>query len=453
MTEPFVRTHLGNNPGIVGARWWQESLAIAGDPVARRQTLLNLAVVGASLLGVGVIGSVACRAAAGDDERVEKRDALTMQRDYGWNFGSETEALTFDGQTYTPFNAAAMTTLVGDLTPAPAWRPYYVPTLFQAPTAMPRLTLQGSTTPVKPLREVLTPINTPAMREAYRQGRALASLFEGLPLDRAVIADLEGPQAVAFAAGAASVFDPVFVFDNWPHPLGVVPSHLTLAAVAHYQPLFIKARTSRSPRSIPLFVLDRKRVTAYTSENTQFDNRYVARLPSAENLKAANIKRVLYVNPSASYPLEADDLNADFVEYGKSGVEVKATAGTDFRPDPATPATPPPGQVVASPDDWPPYYYGGDAGSHYGFWNDYRWNPPQKPVKKAPMGNSGLAGSYTPTPRNTMYSGTGTGTTKTRPATIGAMPVVVAAATGLIVGAAVTRSGSYGRYSSSWGGG
>lgn len=456
MNEPFQRTHLTDNPGIIGARWWQESLAIAGDPVARRQALQGLAIVGASLLGVGVIGSLACRSASGDDDsRVEKRDALAMQRDYGWSFGAEADPLTFDGQSQAPFNRAALDTLVADLTPpTAALRPYYVPTLLQAPPAMPRLTVQGSTTPVKPLREVLTPINTPAMREAYRQGKALASLFEGTPTDRLVIVDMDGPLSVAFAAGAASVFEPVFVLDNWPHPLGVVPSHLTLAAVAYYQPLFVKARAARRS-AYPLLVLDRARVAPYSSEATQFDNRYVARLPSAANLKTLGVKRVLNVNPSASYPNETDDLNTDLLEYTRSGVEVRGAAATDFRPDPATPPTPPAGQPApATPDDWPPYFYGGDAGSHYWFWNDYKWNAPQKPAKKAPSGVSGLATSYAPTPRTTLYSGTGTGTAKTRPAGMGAMPVLVAAATGLVVGAAVSRSGSYNRYgSSSWGGG
>jgi hypothetical protein len=131
-------------------------------------------------------------------------------------------------------------------------------------------------------------------------------------------------------------------------------------------------------------------------------------------------------------------------------------AASDFTPDPGAPSSPPAGAPQASPDDWPPYYYGGSADSHYGFWNDYGWNKPQRPVLRPPSGTSGLATSYRPTPRTTVYSAGGTGSTKSRPATIGAVPVVVAVATGVIVAAAVSRSGrsgSSGRYSSSWGGG
>src|SRR5207248_1309850 len=86
--------------------------------------------------------------------------------------------------------------------------------------------------------------------------------------------DVQGPTSVAVAAGMAPGFDPVFVLDNWPHPLGVVPSHLTLGAVLYYRPLFMRLRGSRTGRAPPVFVLDRNRLARYTDEETQFDNRY-----------------------------------------------------------------------------------------------------------------------------------------------------------------------------------
>lgn len=446
MSEPFSRSHLVNNPGIVGARWWQESLAIAGDPVARRAALISLSAVGVSLLGVGVVGSLVCAGSSGDDDKIEKREALAIQRDYGWNFGAEEVSLTFDGASTAAFDRASLAAMASALAPGQGGlKPHFVPTLFQATTAMPRLTIQGRTTPVKPLADALRPIYTTAMREAYRCGKALASLFDNTPSDRLVVVDMPGPEAVAFAAGAAERLEPVFVFDNWPHPLGVVPSHLTLAAAAYYQPLFVKARGSRKPNAPGLIVLDSNRLNAYTSESTQFDNRYVARLPSVESIKALGDKRILHVSPSASFKQEADDLNADYVAYKQAGFDVKMVAATDFRADPSTPSTAP---ANTSPDDWPPYYYGGDDASHFWFWKDYPWNPPQKPAKPA-MGNSGLHGSYSPSARSTMFSGTGA--SKTRPASMGAVPVLVAAGTGVIVGSAVSRSGSLNRYSGSSG--
>ena len=114
------------------------------------------------------------------------------------------------------------------------------------------------------------------MQRAYAVGEALARLA-GWRQGLAVLVDLPGPEAVAFAAGAADVFEPVLLLDNWPHPHGVVPSHLTLAALAYYQPRF--ASQKERVVSAPLFVLDRARLTAFSEETDRFDNRYYARMP------------------------------------------------------------------------------------------------------------------------------------------------------------------------------
>ena len=110
------------------------------------------------------------------------------------------------------------------------------------------------------------------MEAAYARGKSLASLFASVSetgqtpagTKTALIVDLPGPEAVAFAAGAISIFDPVFLFDNWPHPRGVVHAQDTLSAAAYYQPLFADARsTSRTNARLPMFVLDRGRIATY----------------------------------------------------------------------------------------------------------------------------------------------------------------------------------------------
>src|SRR5271170_5569626 len=78
------------------------------------------------------------------------------------------------------------------------------------------------------------------------------------PAGAMVVVDLPGPEAVAFAAGAASAFDPVFALDNWPHPRGVVPAHQTLAAAAYCQPLFARRASGSAAPRWPLLVLDRR---------------------------------------------------------------------------------------------------------------------------------------------------------------------------------------------------
>ncbi|RYE86394.1 MAG: hypothetical protein EOO75_15775, partial [Myxococcales bacterium] len=331
----FTRTHLTDKPAIVGARWWQESLTISSDPIARRQALTALLVTGGALATAGIIGSILF-ASSGDDTRVEKKEALTMQRDYGWSFGAEDEKLTFDGVTYIPFDQTKLGSLVSDVTPVQGpLRPFFDPTLLQSLSATPRLTVPGATTTPVPLSQALTPYRTAATAIAYRQGLALASLFAAGPSDVLVIVDLDGPAAVAFAAGAAGAFEPVLQFRNWPHPLGVVPAHLTLGTIVHYQPLFVRQRAARAGRGAPLLVLDRARLAPYTTEDSQFDNRYVARPPSPESLRSLGLRRVLYVNPSGSYTREMDDLNEDLVAYAKAGVDVRYVAATDFAPDPA----------------------------------------------------------------------------------------------------------------------
>src|SRR5207248_11566870 len=122
------------------------------------------------------------------------------------------------------------------------------------------------------------------------------------------------------------------VLDNWPHPLGVVPSHLTLGAVLYYRPLFMRLRGSRTGRAPPVFVLDRNRLARYTDEETQFDNRYVARLPTATNLQSLGIRRVLYIAPDQSDMRELDDLNADFVAFRDASIDVKVMPLSDLMP-------------------------------------------------------------------------------------------------------------------------
>src|SRR5262249_38185625 len=139
-------------------------------------------------------------------------------------------------------------------------------------------------------------------------------------------------------AGAAIAFDPVFLFDNWPHPRGVVRAHQTLATAAYYQPLFKKERaTSGKP---PMFVLDRRRLSTYTDDATQFDNRYVSKLPQPGSVMSRTLgaEHVLYVVPRGlDTARELDDLNDDFVAYAAAGLDVKAVATEAFYSAPTPP--------------------------------------------------------------------------------------------------------------------
>lgn len=458
--ERFQRDEKVDEAGIVGARWWQESLS---DPVPRRAAIAGILVAGGVLTGLGAILAMCGRSKASpsdDDVQVQNRTALEVQKEYGWNFGAVGEALTFDGHTEQPYDPAALDTLGEDLAPDSArLRPFYVPTLFASPSALARSIAPGESAVVPPLKTSLRPISTPAMDVAFHQGRALASLFEltSAPTDVALVVDLPGPEAVAFAAGAATRFAPVFTFDNWPHPRGVVPAHLTVAAAAYYQPLFRRMRAEPSGR-LPMFVLDRNRLSAYSDDATQFDNRHVVKLPGANQLSGLGIKRLLYVAPKDS-DRELDDLNDALVELDRT-LDVRVVPAIAFTPPitDATPALPTDagaqprkdagvkdGTVNAEPGA---YYYGGRPETHLAFWSDYAWMPSAPAPRARPMTPTGA--SYVPRPRPSAFSsGSGSVSGSRVPGGFGVVPVVVAAGTGAILGAKFSRNGSWNR-SSSW---
>ena len=449
IAQPFGREDFLDKPGIIGARWWQRSLEAPADLVSRRRAVQAIVVAGGALALLGV-GLAVAGAASSSDYRIEPRNALDVQKEFGWSFGANAEPLTFDGESKRPFDRSALARLADDLRPARKEHlPWYVPTLFQSPAALPRGAPKEETTPPVPLTTALLPIFTPAMNVAYRRGKALAALFKDTTARAMVVVDLPGPEAVAFAAGAAGTFDPVFAFDNWPHPRGVVPAHQTLAAAAYYQPLFARhAATS----SLPLLVLDRRRLDAYTDDASQFDNRYVARLPSPAAVGLLGIRRVLYVAPSGT-DKELDDLNDALVLYANDVFEVRLVGADAFGPDPHDGAGPPSG-----PDDERPYYYyGSSLGSNGWFWHDYPWiKLPALPrgVGPVPPAVAMPGTAYVLRARATPFS-TGapaSAPSPPRPSGFGTVPVVVSIATGAVLGAKLLRSGSWNRSAGGFGG-
>jgi hypothetical protein len=456
--QPFQRDELVDKPGIVGARWWQDGLEKA-DPIARRaalRTMLGGAVAVAAAGGlVAAINAAARSGPSADDFDTVARASIDMQREYGWNFGAATESLVFNGVSSQPFDRSALAHLADDLAPAqPELRPFYVPTLAQSLSAQRKTTPPGDPSTFTPLVDAMKPIFTPAMESAFKAGKALASLFEDKTHPGAytvgVVVDMPGPESVAFAAGAASALDPVFLLDNWPHPRGVVPSHLALAAAAYYQPLFAQARTLAKGAAPPLFVLDRTRLAPYRDDASQFDNRYVQRLPSKQRLVTLGLSRVLYVVRSDAERAELDDLNEDFVYAQRNGVPVRMVAADTFGPSTSAPNHAPAGDASA-PSTERPFYYGYDPDCHEWFWIDYPYS--DHPVARREPTLSRRARDYTPAPRPSQFSsGTTLAPSHPRPSGFGTVPVVIAVATGVVMGARMSRSGSWTR-ASGWGGG
>jgi hypothetical protein len=408
-TGTFLLASEADTERVIGKSWWNKShvLTMIGS---QRRALLGVGIGGAAVVGVmGIpIISAVGGALSGPDTRQEPRPALALQQQYGWSFGvaNEAKSLSFPGGVQDPSLAAKIPLLSNDLAPKnPALVPFAVTTLFDSLKARPTETANTEDERAQgfvALQDVIQPITTAPMIAAGAIGTIIGGCTSGA--DVAFIIDLPGPAAVACAATMALQFDPVFLFDNWPHPRGVVPAHLTLAAALSQQPLFAAAKASRPLHAPPMFVLDRERLNPYYDEESQFDNRSLARLPSLEALQRLNIRQVIYVTPSSSPTIEADDVNDDLVSYAAGGLSVRAidievlknaAIGTNMKVCPADLVT-----------------------------------------------MAGLGG-WRPAPRQNQFS------MHTRPTNFGVVPVVMNASTGMMMGALLYR-GSWSRSSSSW---
>ena len=453
---PFQRKVTTRQPGIVGAQWWNDGLQEMGTPVSRRGALKALLAVGGAVAAGGLV--VATASGGGSDSIVESMDTLETQRSEGWNFGAQGDPLSMKGAVTVPYEQSTLDKLVTELTPRQdKLKPFYQGTLFQSLTGAGARSMMGAAE----LRRAIKPILTAEMDTAFRQGQALDSLFlgKGEALGTtAVIVDLPGPESVAFAAGLARRFEPVFTFDNWPHPYGVVPAQLTLGAVLYYRPLLERMARDRTTPAPHVLVLDRNRLLPYTKPQTQFDNRYLARLPPATSLSELGIKHVLYVMPGGGPMEELDDINEDFVSYRNANLDVKIVAASDFQPAPTelsgvedVVSTPYSSEVLP---ELPRkrFYYGGSPDTHGSFWSDYPWAP----SALAGAAAGGLVGAavaktsgghrYMPQRRATMFSpppNSASGAVRRRPNGFAKVQVAVAAGSRRILGFA---HGSY----SSW---
>jgi hypothetical protein len=159
---------------------------------------------------------------------------------------------------------------------------------------------------------------------------------EGDPaLDTLWIVDLPGAMSVAFGVGLSqSSPRPVSLvptFQNWAYDRELIPASETLAAMLDLSP-----RPAPALGTVPVFLLDAWRLSFLDEETSTdvTDNRYAlspADLPSAEQLWAQGITRVVYVvSTRVQGDVEADDLNRRFVEYEQAGLRVAAVDLADL---------------------------------------------------------------------------------------------------------------------------
>ena len=374
-------------------KWWQE------EHLAHNWRPPHLLPTAALLGGAAAFSTGGCAILQMRDEMDVEMDARSLQQQQGWNVGQDGAPLEIDGATLQDSDGGdrwreIARTLPQAMAPAQAsLAPFYTPTLFQS--LLHPMNEQ--------LRATISPMITERMRGAFARGQALASLFEeaGWPTDTAIIIDVPGPEAVAMAAGMAEHFEPVFTFDNWPHPSGVVPSHETLAATLYFAPLFERTKQTRPQPAAPVFVLDRDRLDPYEDDDQVFDNRYWAKLPTAENFGALGVKHIMYVAPQSG-DLELDDLNDEFVALAQAGIDVKTLAMTDFAERTDVQPLYYEGTSYAGVQ----FYFGGCWWWHQHFWDLYGWYclPGRPPIPYPPNGVS-RGCHYHPVFRATVFHG------------------------------------------------
>ncbi|HEY3357588.1 MAG TPA: hypothetical protein VGQ83_30330 [Polyangia bacterium] len=439
-----------NGQGESFATWWR--------PLTRREFAegtLGLAAI-AAIAGVqsGCCAMCGPRTPPEPPEAEEVKDSLALQKENGWAIGQEEKPLLLPGMTDSDSKGGqdwrkylSADTLIAALTPvADAWKPFFVPTLIQALAQTTLATKMG-------------PVVDPAMQEAYARGGSIA--HDLLPATEKanttlMVIDLPGRQAVAMAAGMSDTANVVMTFDNWPHPIGVVPSQETLGAMLYYASEIEANKAKVKPDAPTVVVLDSLRITPYTDSDKQFDNRYMAKMPEAAQLSAQGITNLLYITPDRTVERELDDLNELFVDYKKASVNVALMPASDLQkaqePEKKT-ITTETGQkreVV-----YYRYYYGGYPHTHFYFFTYYPlWvYRPAYFVRTGIMYRGAMRPPafarpmYAPVMRPTAFAGARMGgrggVGRARPSGFGRTSVRTSG--GRVVGVRAGRSGSFGR--------
>lgn len=419
--------------------------------------MTSLLRTGTGAAAIGVIMYGIYSAVDDDDDVDTEYDALELQKKSQWNVGSDTKNLLFPSEPPPskdsmglPMDTSAAVT--GEL------NAMYLPTMQQYQPFMVSTLIQSLGQ--ESLRKSMYMLNTQAMKTAYARGLGMRELITESK-DAAttlIIVDLPGPEAVAFGAAIADVASLALTFDNWPHPLGVVPAHHTLGALWYYGHE-VQQKKNSLPKAPPLaMILDSNRLAPYSDADEQFDNRYAAKIPSAEQLTGLGITHVLYVNANANLKQETDDLNADFTTYQDKQIDVSMLPATNFQPSAADvkPVAAGTADSTASrshSSGVQPYYYGGGYSHSYMFFYHYstyrafstlpaQTSAPQMSVSRP---------AYRPIPRSTLFSastrGGASGVGRTKPAGFGKVSTRTSARTGRVTGVRSGRSGSFGRSS------
>lgn len=414
---------------------------------SRRDNIGTLAALGFGAAAFGLINN-SCDESEEDEIEIES-DALELQKEEGWNFGSDSKTLNYNNQKIitdpnkiSEFNAFSNPS---DL--LSAYQPknlnnaaYLVPTLIQSTSS-------------KTLAQQLKIFTNSDIDNAYSSGLGMREIIKGAknPEQTLYIVDANGPESVAFGAALSDVADLVPTFDNWPHPIGVVPSHLTLSTLIRFAKE-VRDNSSKRPEKAPaVFLLDRRRFIEKISPDIEFDNRYVAKIPTLDNLKSLKIDNIIYIVPNRGVTLELDDLNDDFTYFKENGISIQILPLTDFFKDDEELAQNNTNRSY-SHSGYPVHYYGGSPLFHsYFFFSNYSYlqSASRNSYRNAPQRNI-TPPSYAPSKRTTIFSNRAvssmSGIGKSRPSGFGSVTTRTSVSSGRVTG---LRAGGFGSFGSS----
>ncbi|HZS05356.1 MAG TPA: hypothetical protein VFD58_11020 [Blastocatellia bacterium] len=457
LTSKYSQASSAATGGGAMAEWFRQD-------VSRRTASQRIGKGLAWTAVLGAAGVTVYKFSGAGDKEIDK-DSLDLQKQEGWNVGATDKQLVWSSSAAVPADSSGKTDWNTYLDPArliaayqppgSQWQPFFVPTLIQS-LAQPSL------------RSQMKLIQTPEMVETYARSSGLRELLSQAQnaSQTLLVADLEGPASIALGAALADTAQLVPAFDNWPHPLGVVRSHETIAAMAYYAAEVEQKKAKLKQDAPALLLLDNRRLADYSDQDNQFDNRWLAKLPPPDQLRQRGVTSLIYLVRDERQKQELDDLNDDFVNYEKNGIGVKMLRLSEFKPYDEQVTVPQPTGTPAVVQERH-YYYGGSPLYHWWFYDHYYYRPystvyvyrggrsvpysrPTTPPPPPPV-------SYRPVSRPTIFAatrvgGNASGIGRNRPSGFGRTSVRVGS-DGHVTGTRSGRSGSYGRSGGSWFGG
>lgn len=235
--------------------------------------------------------------------------------------------------------------------PQSPWFPYAKATLFASADSNDRLTSAVTGMVSRPLHDKLQSVS----------GVSWVSSGMG------IIVDLPQDESVIVAEFFARCygFQPVALFNNWPHVRGLVNCEIVLHSLIALASQMGSA-SKISPQSPPIFMTENSRLGYRQPNEDDFDNRYFLSeedLPPSNYLRQHGINQIYYIyrgtpggdllgiqpkflSPGGIYiqrtapDVETDDLNPYFCTLAKEGIELsKVSVETLEKSEPFLPET------------------------------------------------------------------------------------------------------------------